>query len=118
MKVNAVSIDETKYYTINNGDRRFIKEIRTVYIYDVEARVAVCEATLSYYLENLYTYIIYDNDPSEAIRDELHEKYCLEEGQDFYMHCYRVLKLPQRKECGEFETMEEAREHLQGNCPF
>lgn len=118
MKVNAVSINDTKYFNFKEEDKSFIKEIRSVYMYNPESSTHCAEITPSHYLEYLYTYLICDIDTPDNVQDELDERYCHENGEDIYMHCADVRKLPNIKECGEFETMEEAREYLCGNCPF
>ena len=119
MKVNAISLNETQYYNIKDEDKPYIKEIRSTYVYNPESCTHLCELTPSYDLRYLHTYIIWDNEPNDDMRDELDGRYCYEYGEDTYMHCYAVERLTcPKKECGEFEDMESACEYLQGNWPL
>lgn len=117
MKVNAVSMNETSYYSIREEDKPFIKEIHSVYIYNPESATYLCELTPSFELLYLYTYIVGTDKMIDDMRDLLTERYCYEPTDDTYMHCSSIRAM-KPKECGEFETMEEAREHLQGNWPI
>lgn len=118
IKVNAVSLDETKYFTISKEDQQCIKEIHSVYCFDPETRTHLCEATPSYYLLYLYSYIVLQDESYSDKLEELENKYCHEVGEDIYVRCSDVRNYPFIKECGEFESLEDGREHLQGNCPF
>lgn len=119
VRVNAVSINETAYYNIREEDKSCIKEIRSVYAYNPETRTHLCELTPSHYLEYLYTYIIHTDDVSDDKVSELDNGYCYEPRDGFlYMHVWDVRALPMKKECGEFDSFEEACEYLRGNCPF
>lgn len=117
INVNVISCNETKYYTFQEGDKSYIKEIHSVYAYNPASRTHLCELTPSYHLRYLYTYIVYEGDPSEDKRAELDERYCTEGNEDTYMHCTSVAKM-NPKECGEFDDMEAACEYLQGNWPL
>lgn len=121
MKVNAIRLKETEYYNFNDEDKPYIKDIYSVYAYDPELGVHLCEFTPSYELWYLYTYIDFnDNVPEDDdLKDELDGRYCYED-QDIviYMHCSDIEKLSEIKECGEFEDMDVAREYLCGNCPI
>lgn len=123
MKVNAVSLNHTRYYNIREEDKTYIKEIRTTYAYDPELGVHLCELTPSHDLRYLDTYIVYQGDPTEDKRGELDEMYCHEGGEDTYIHITDVRQFVKDnpmhfKECGEFDDMEDGCEYLQGNCPF
>lgn len=128
MKVNAISRNVTGYYNIRDEDKSLIEEIRTVYAYDPESATHLCELTPSYDLRYLHTYIVFTDEletkkRSDEVRDELDQRYCHEDGEDTYMHCSDVRSFTTRnpshhKECGEFESIEEACEYLNGNWPF
>ncbi len=127
MKVSAIALDFTRYFTIDEEDKPFIKAIKAVFFYEPDVATYCCELTPSYFLEYLYTYVEYkdaDDRPestdkeSEAIRARCDERYCYEQTDDFYMHCSAVKALTPQRECGEFENADEAREHLQGNWPI
>jgi len=123
IKVNAISLNHTRYYNIRNEDKSYIKEIRSVYAYDPELGVHLCELTPSHELRILHTYIVWDSEPSESKRDELEERYCHEDHEDTYWHVSDVRQFVKdhpehHKECGEFEDMEAACEYLNGNWPF
>lgn len=123
MKVNAVSLNHTRYYNIKDGDKPYIKEIRTTYAYDPELGVHLCELIPSHELRVLYTYIVWEGEPSDSKREELEERYCHEDNDDTYMHVSDVRQFvkdnpTQAKECGEFDDMESAYEYLNGNWVF
>jgi len=123
IKVNAISLDHTRYYKIQDEDKPYIKEIRSVYAYNPESCTHLCELTPSYDLRYLYTYIVLEGDVSDEKRGELDERYCYEDNEDTHMHCSDVRQFAKdnptyHKECVEFETIEEACEYLNGNCPF
>lgn len=128
MKVNAVSLNQTRYYNIREEDKTYIKEIRSTYAYDPECGVHLCELVPSYELRYLHTYIVFTDELekvklSDNLRDELDMRYCHEDSEDTYMHVADVRQFAkyhttQHKECGEFDSIEEACEHLNGNWPF
>lgn len=118
MKINAIAVNDTQFCTIAEEDRPYVKAVLTVYFYTPEERTHCCEITPSYDLRYLYTTLDLDLDTPEEKREELYEKWCTEPGEDTYMHCSRVEKMSDLKECGDFDDMDEAREYLQGNCPF
>ncbi len=128
MKVNALSRNETSYYNIREEDKPYIKEIRTVYAYDPELGVHLCELTPSHELRYLHTYIVFTEELDKAkfsddLRDELDVRYCHEDSEDIYMHVSDVRHFASQhpeyhKECGEFDDMDAACEHLNGNWPF
>jgi hypothetical protein len=117
VKVFAVSIDETKYYTLAKDDAALIKAIHNVYVYNADEHTYCCEFTPSFYLDPLYTYIEFVDGVSENDRERCEENYCYENSEGMYLHC-RLLDTMTVKDCGEFETFEDAREHLQGNWPI
>ena len=116
--VSAVALDETRYYNLAEADKRLIKAIKSVYIYDRDERTFCCEITPSYWLEYLYTFVECTDDADDDTRDRLDETYCHEPTDGCYMHCSAVERMTEAKDCGEFESFEDAREHLQGNCPI
>lgn len=125
IKVNAISLNETACYNIRDEDKTYIKEIRGVYCYNPESCTYCCEMTPSYELRYLHSYIVFTDELekvklSDDLRDLLDQRYCHEPSDDTYMHCSAVrgLKNPPPKECGEFDDMDAACEHLQGNWPF
>lgn len=116
MKAHVVSLDETQHCA-HNADIVNVESVQSVYLYDPEERTHLCEATPSYHLTYLYTYIVCKDGTPDDMQEALHEKYCTEGGDDTYMHCDVVKRLT-TKDCGEFEDHEEAREYLVSNCPF
>ena len=121
MKVNAISLNDTSYF--KGDDKDHIKEIRTVYAYDPEKRIHLCELIPSHELRYLYTYIVWEGEPSEDKRDELEERYCYEDNEGTYMHVSDVRQFVKdnpthAKECGDYDDMEEACEYLNGNWPL
>jgi hypothetical protein len=119
VNVTAIALDETRHYTIAEADKPLIKAIKSVYIYNRDERVHCCELTPSYWLEYLYTFIEWTDYPDDDYkREEIQSRYCDEPTDGCYMHCSAVKRMTETKDCGEYETFEEAREHLQGNCPI
>jgi|SRR5579885_911065 len=126
--VNALSRNETSYFNIREEDKKYIKEIRTVYAYNPELGVHLCELTPSHELRFLHTYIVFTDELekvrlSDDLRDELDMRYCHEGSDDMYMHVVDVRQFAKdhpehHKECGEFDDMDAACEHLNGNWPF
>ena len=117
MKTRAVSLDETSYYNLPPEDAAYIQEIRSSYVYNPDSCTHLCELTPSYELSYLHTYIVWKGEPSEDKREELMERYCDGDREDTYMHCSTVEKLT-TKDCGEYDSMDDAREYLLGNWPF
>lgn len=118
MRINAVSLNETPF-TIKEEDKPFIKEIRSTYIYNPESETHLCELISSYELRFLHTQIVFSDMLDDDKQNELEQRYCFEGREDImYIHCSDVRSLKQTKECGEFESMNEAIEYLQGNWPF
>lgn len=123
MKVNAVSLNETRHFNFQEADKAYIKEVRSTYAYNPESCTHLCELTPSYELRFLHTYIIWEGEPSEDKREELENRYCHEGSEDTYMHCADVRQFAKdhsdaHKECGEFDSMDDACEYLQGNWPL
>jgi len=132
MKVNAVSFNHTRHYNIQEADKPYIKEIRTVYAYNPESATHLCELTPSYDLRYLHTYIVFNNEniekdmwesQADRLTDQLEERYCHEDSEDTYMHVSDVRQFAKdnplhHKECGEYDSIEDACEHLNGNWPF
>lgn len=123
MKVNVISLNETSYFRIEDEDGSYIQEIRSTYAYNPESCTHLCELAPSYQLIFLHTYIVFRGEPNEAKRSKLDEDYCYEGGQDTYMHVSDVRAFvgnnpTMAKECGEFDDMDAAREHLNGNWPL
>ena len=123
MKVNAIAFNHTRYYNLREEDKPYIKEIRSVFAYDPELGVHLCELTPSHELRYLHTYIVLEGDVSKEKRNELDERYCSGPNEDTYMHVADVHQFVKdnpthAKECGEFDDMESACESLNGNWPF
>ncbi len=119
IQVNAISLNETRWYNLKEEDKPFIKEIRATYAYNPNSCTHLCELTPSYDLRYLHTYLVWNEEPSDSKKEELEERYAHCGNEDTYMHCSTVKSLDcPKKECGEFEDMEEACEYLQGNWPF
>jgi len=120
----AVAFDETRYYRIDPGDKKHIKAIFGVYIYNKNEHTHVAEITPSYWLEPLHTVVLFKGPrPDESLRDELEQKYGYEPMDGTYMHVYSVdvyvKKHPKLHfQYGEAEDIEEVREYWQGNPPF
>jgi hypothetical protein len=126
----AVALDETQYYRIDQEDKKHIKAIFGVYIYNKNEYTHVAEITPSYWLEPLHTVVLFKGrlaSPAtrqdESLRDELEQKYGYEPMDDTYMHVYSidayVKKHPKLHfQYGEAEDIEEVREYWQGNPPF
>ncbi len=116
MKVVAVALDDTQQYFRLPPE---IVSVHTVYAYTPDKCTHLCELTPSYDLRFLYSYIVCTDDTPDERRGELTEEFCMSGAdEDTYMHCGSVERLTTRKDCGEFETLEEALEHLQGNWPL
>jgi hypothetical protein len=118
IKVNAVALNETSYYNIKSEDKPYIEKICGVYAYNSEEYTYCCELTPSYHLRYLYSYLVASREIDRYLYDALHDKYCFEGGDDMYLHCRSVKTNSTVKECGEYEDMDAACEHLQGNCPI
>lgn len=119
VKVNAISLNQTSYFNLKDEDKSYIKEVRATFAYNPESCTHLCELTPSYELRYLHTYIVWDGDPDDDKRAELEERYCHEGDEDTYMHCWRIKHRQEDiKECGEFDSMEDACEYLNGNWPF
>lgn len=109
----------TEYYTIENKDKPFIKQIIAIYFYDAESHTYCCEITPSYLLENLSGDIIFSDDCPDDIKDELLNKYIYsQEWDDAYMHCSDVKSIKNQHHYGPAENSDEVREYYQGNPVF
>lgn len=117
IRVSAVSTNDTEHYNIRPEDRQFISEIRTVYAFTPDSVTHCCEITPSYDLRYLYTFIVYQGEPDDNVRDVLDGRYCYEPTDDMYMWCSAVDRMTP-KTCGEFEDLDEACEYLRSNCPI
>lgn len=120
MNIHAVALDVTRHYNLAEEDKPLITRILDVFIYNPGERHHACEITPSYWLEHVYTTVETAVDTSDEDRERLDLKYAHEPTEDCYMHISDVEKVPEdrRKDLGEFESLEEAREYAQGNCPF
>lgn len=117
----AVALDVTADYNIDPNDRPYITKILDVFVFDSGEHTYCCEGTPSYWLEPLYTTIHFAENTPDDIRDRLDDKYCHEATDGCYVHVSQVaamsdqVNLPARVLA---ETLEDAREYWQGNCPF
>lgn len=115
----AVAIDETRYYQIEATDATHIECILGVYVYDASERTYCCELTPSHWLEPVYVAVHCKLDTPDDVRERIQEKYEFAGTlEGFYMHASKVAGLPLRKHYGEGESIDEVREHYQGNCPW
>ena len=111
MKVRALALDVTQYYYNLPPE---VKAIRECYAYDPESATHLCELTPSHYLVHLYTDTECTAETDDDRREELQALYCYQGSEDIYMHVSDVRKL-RTVDAGDFETMDDAREHLCGN---
>ncbi len=119
IKVSAISIDETSLFNIDEEDKPLIESINATYFFDSEKRVYICDLSPSNELHLLDYFIVMNDCDDEEKRDELTEKYCYGEHEDMtYMYCRSVDLIKDKKDCGEFDSMDDAREYLQSNFPF
>ena len=130
----AVSFNDTKDWNIAAADKKYIKEIYSVYFFDKNKHVYLAEITPSYHLEFGYNDIIFTakGNDNDSKRDELHENYIYGFGvdnEDTYMHVGRLdayMKKNKKRvhhygktdEDAEDGGSEEVREYLQGNPPL
>jgi hypothetical protein len=116
----AVGLDVTRHYQIEDEDKPFVDKIIDVFIYNKNECTHCCELTPSYYLEYLETFVLFEGDVPDEVRERIDERYCHEPTEDCYAHTYFVdgltkwhVKFP-----GEAENLEEARDYWSGNPPF
>lgn len=114
MRFKYIKVDETKYWkpefvaTWGEGGK-----IIVTYIYDSETHTHCCELTPSYEMR----YAGFDLDLpnlSDEDREKIDEEVIgnMRYDSDHYRHCHRV----SGKDCSiDFESIEEALEHFQGN---
>ena len=118
----AVALNVTSHYEIEEKDRPFIKSINDVFMYDQNTRTHLCEATPSYYLVYLYTFVLFVEGAPDEVVGEIEQRYCYEPTENSYLHCSDVEALPMRRQydaTGTEEQSEElAREFWQSNLPF
>jgi hypothetical protein len=105
---------------IDDLDKKYIKEIYTVFLFDKNTVTHLCEVTPSYFLAFLYMSIVFADNTPEDIRDKLDNKYGREGLDDTYMHVRDVEKLETKLigNSNKFETFDDAKEYACGNCPF
>lgn len=115
----VVKIDETHAYIDEGLVERSGGKIYSVYIYNDQEQTHLCEITPSYWLEEVdvvpEVYPDYDLDQgvtSDRLSMDLMES--RNEDGGIYVHCHQVDRLPS-DELGDFEDMDEAREHYSGN---
>ena len=118
---SAIALDVTSHYVIAEEDKPFVESIHDVFFFCTSEHTYCCEITPSYYLQYLYTYVKLvdgEGDKYEEMREHLDTTYCYEHTEDSYMHVWRVKGMQGVVECGNFESDDDAREYLQGNCPI
>ena len=112
MRFKYIKVDETKYWKPEfvatwGKDGKII----VTYIYDSETRTHCCELTPSFEMR----YAGFELDVpniSDEDREKIDEEIMSYGGEDYYHHCYKV----NGKDCSvEFESIEDALEHFQGN---
>ena len=109
---NITKIDETNFFTDPAKDN--IKTYWTVYLFDPAEAVYCAELTASYWLEAVgYDIEPIDHDIDPYISDDLHND--LSSDLSYSSHYRHIRAVPDSKEFGEFETMEDAREYYQAN---
>lgn len=118
MKVSVISKDITNCFSaLEDG----VKEIRNVYVYDPQSCTYLCEMIPSYALRYLYTYIVF-LDISEERKEKLTEKYCYQDMEDDHMHVSDVRQFvkdaPDCHKEFDFDSFDDAWEHLISNMPF
>lgn len=109
---NITKIDETQYF--NDPAKDNIKRYFTVYLFDPAEAHYCCELTPSHWLEAVgYDIEPVDPDLDPWISDDLHHD--LTSDLSYSSHYRHIRAVPDSKEFGEFEDLEEAREHYQAN---
>jgi hypothetical protein len=120
----AIKFDETKFYNIQPKDEPYIGRIFGIYVFNRREATHLAELTPSYFLMYAYSWIDYKKnmEKHERIRDDIEERYLYSGGnEDTYMHCNVVDSYCKNhpKDCytfrNEFESLDDAREYLQGN---
>lgn len=121
----AIAIDETADYNIDPADKKHIKAIYGVYMYDKNAHVSSARRGAMYYMFPLYTVIDFKQRADEYIKDELDNKYVREELKAGYYWPVRIIdalaaKYPkQHARYGERGAdVEEVREYWSRNSPL
>ena len=116
----CLCLDQTPYYTIPPDEVPFIEKIVGIYFYDASSRTYCCESTPSYWLEYIGDSVYFRPDTPDEKREELQEKYETCGGENCYMHCSDIDRLPaeQLNHYGTAENLDEVREYYQGNPVF
>lgn len=123
----AVGLDVTQHCNIADDDKKYIKRIIDVFMYDKNTVTHLCEAAPSYFLEYLYTFVEftdYMNTIDGDVTDHIDQAYCYSPTDDSYSHCGDIDKLTDfhQKVTGVRasvdDDVEDVREFLFGNRPF
>ena len=92
----VMSFDETQYYKIEEKHKKYIKEIRGVYLFDHNLVSYCCELTPSYFFFHLYDEVIFTDLldwANDEQREEIASKYENCGGEDKYFHCNGIDKM-------------------------
>ncbi len=134
---HVVAIDETHYYNIPEADAPYIERIRGIYFCDRNERTCCCEMTPSHYMIYVYTSVLLTaagEALSEEKKNRIYNEYELCDGDNIYVHCYRVAGLIERagrwdhfvyggtnvayEDVDYDDQIESLREHLSANPPI
>lgn len=114
VKVKAAQFDITSHCSFGNK-QKYIKHVFEVMAFDPEVRTFCCELTPSFEMHHVYYDIEFAADVPEDVIDSCYEDLFSSETEAVsYYHC-RVIDQKDTKQVGEFESLEDGREYLQGN---
>lgn len=122
----CVWLDETSQWFLTDEQKKAIKQIRSVYIFDKSSVTHLCELQASYLLIGLPLSIVYHDYVTEEERDLIENDFSSEGEAHRYMHCSDIEKLPEDRfhAYGEVDPdcddrgEEQVREYYQGNPKF
>lgn len=97
VKIDAhiVGLDEKSLYVLSAELDKYIKAVRSVYLYDKNTVTYCCELTPSYYMRQLYVYPELSDEGQKLPEDEqerIHDMFA-EVCDNCYMHCSTVDRL-------------------------
>jgi hypothetical protein len=92
----VISFNENQYYNIEEQHKKYIKEIRGVYLFDHNIVSYCCEFTPSYFFFHLYDEVIF-TELADWLTDDQREDIATEYencgGEDKYFHCNGIDKM-------------------------
>ena len=102
--IHIVALDETIQFHISEDNNfPYIKEIRSIYMYDKEQQTYCCELQPSYYMIHLYDDVIFNEGAPQDRQDELQDLFMLECGDDNkYIQCRIIDNLIKQKLCSHY----------------